>query len=112
MTLAISSTRGAAGADATLPSRTAPTVPARDINIALEHRASVLQGLHTQTAPLRRCAAMDAVVDRLYRHPRLVGFFGLLLALKVYYKLTTGRCSSRRNLDGLTAIVTGGNSGA
>lgn len=47
----------------------------------------------------------------LYKHPRLVGFFGLLLALKVYYKLTTGRCRSRRRLDGLTAIVTGGNSG-
>lgn len=50
-------------------------------------------------------------MDRLSRHPRLVGFFGALLAIKLYYKLTTGRCRSRRRLDGLTAIVTGGNSG-
>ncbi|XP_034255292.1 retinol dehydrogenase 11-like [Thrips palmi] len=54
---------------------------------------------------------MEALCERLYRHPRLVGFFGVLLAVKLYFKLTTGRCHSRRRLDGLTAIVTGGNSG-
>ncbi|KAJ1524724.1 hypothetical protein ONE63_009607 [Megalurothrips usitatus] len=44
-------------------------------------------------------------------HPYALGFLAALLTFKVYYKLTTGRCHSARRLDGLTAIVTGGNSG-
>lgn len=35
----------------------------------------------------------------------------VLLAVKVYIKLTTGRCRSSRRLDGRTAIVTGSNTG-
>lgn len=53
-------------------------------------------------------SALPAVVER---HPRWTAFLGLLLVFKLYYKLTTGRCRSHRRLDGLTAIVTGGNSG-
>ncbi|KAK3932235.1 Retinol dehydrogenase 11, partial [Frankliniella fusca] len=48
---------------------------------------------------------------RVASHPRLAALGALLLAFKVYYKMTTGRCTSRRRLDGLTAVVTGANSG-
>lgn len=54
---------------------------------------------------------LDLVWSKVTNHPRLAGLCALLLALKVYYKLTTGRCRSRRRLDGLTAVVTGANSG-
>ncbi|KAE8746049.1 hypothetical protein FOCC_FOCC007172 [Frankliniella occidentalis] len=54
---------------------------------------------------------VDLVWSKVTNHPRLAGLCALLLALKVYYKLTTGRCRSRRRLDGLTAVVTGANSG-
>ncbi|XP_069675739.1 retinol dehydrogenase 14-like isoform X1 [Periplaneta americana] len=41
----------------------------------------------------------------------LWAFIFLLLGIKIYLKLTTGRCTSKKRMDGKTVIVTGANTG-
>lgn len=56
-------------------------------------------------------AAVERIVAAVSQRPGLYGFLGLCIAFKLYYRFTIGWCCSNRRLDGLTAIVTGGNSG-